>query len=50
MNSASKSDRIRFKRKFALEMIDRSERRIEHHKSMIRNFKADIKTLNRETI
>jgi hypothetical protein len=46
--SDTKIGRLRFKRNFRLELIDASERRIEHHKSMIRNYKEQVKALNRE--
>jgi hypothetical protein len=40
--------RLMFKRKFRLEMIDANEREIERRKSFNRNFKEQIKAINRE--
>jgi hypothetical protein len=46
--SDTKLGRLRYKRNFRLVLIDGSERAIEHHKSMIRNYKEQVKELNRE--
>ena len=41
-------DALKFKANFRRELIDTSERQIEHHKSMIKNYKEQMKELNRE--
>jgi hypothetical protein len=43
-----KMARLKFRRQFRFELIDGSERAIERQKSMIRNYKAQIKEINAE--
>lgn len=45
MDQSKASERTMFKIGFRREMIDTAERRIEHEKSMIKNYKAQIKVL-----
>lgn len=45
MDQMKASERTKFKMDFRREMIDKAERRIEHEKSMIKNYKAQIKAM-----
>jgi hypothetical protein len=47
-SSETRMGRLKFKRQYRFDLIDTSERMIEHHKSMIRNYKDQIKAFNRE--
>jgi hypothetical protein len=48
VDQTKRIERLQFKANFRRELIDTSERQIEHHKSMIKNYKAQIKELNRQ--
>jgi hypothetical protein len=48
MDQTKASERTMFKIRFRRELIDAAERRIEHEKSMIKNYKAQIKVMTRE--
>lgn len=46
--SDTATGRLMFRRRVRLDMIDTAERQIEHFKSMIKNYKAQIKDINRQ--
>ena len=48
MDQMKASERTMFKIRFRREMIDKAERRIEHEKSMVKNWKSQIKAMTRE--
>ena len=48
MDQTKASERTMFKVRFRRELIDAAERRIEREKSMIKNYKSQIKAMMRE--
>lgn len=48
MDQTKASERTMFKIRFRRELIDSAERRIEREKSMIKNYKEQIKAMTKE--